>query len=138
MLTIWMGVQQAWAGVGGAAAAPSGAPDLPFWPHLLKVLAVLTGLVGVLLLVQYFWRRIALPMKGGQPLIQVLDTHYLAPKRSLVLVQVWKQRFLLAHTGEGLTLLASLQPRPGDDPEAAPPPSPGAPGPSAEKGEEGS
>jgi flagellar biogenesis protein FliO len=53
-----------------------------------------------------------------QPLIQVLETHYLAPKATLHLVAVGSTRFLVGNAGERLTLLTAL-PVPEEDQEEA-------------------
>ena len=118
----WLGmaVQEA-AGVaanGGAAAAP----DFPFWQHLFRVAAVLGGMLGVLALGLYLWKRSGfLKPQGVSPLIQVLATHYLSPKKALILVAVGQERLLLASAGEQLHLVTSLAPEAAAAPtEAAP------------------
>lgn len=91
---------------GGALSAP--APDVLFWPHLLKVGAVLTGMVGVLLLGLQLMKRFKLAPGGSPPLIRVLATHYVAPKKALLLVAVGREQFLLASAQDRLTLLTAL------------------------------
>jgi len=97
---------------GGVAAATAGAaPEFPFWQHLFRVAAVLSGMLGVLLLGLYLWRRSGfLSRQGVSPLIQVLATHYLAPKKALILVAVGRERLLLASAGDQLHLVTSLSP----------------------------
>ncbi|MBI4795654.1 MAG: flagellar biosynthetic protein FliO [Deltaproteobacteria bacterium] len=95
------------AAAGGVAAAP----EFPFWQHLFRVAAVLGGMLGVLVLGLYLWKRSGfLKPQGVSPLIQVLATHYLAPKKALILVAVGKERLLLASAGEQLHLVTSLAP----------------------------
>jgi flagellar biogenesis protein FliO len=97
----------------GAAAAggPLGAPEFPFWQHFLRVAVVLGGMLGVLVLGLYLWKRSGFfKPQGASPLIQVLATHYLAPKKALILVSVGKERLLLASAGEHLSLVTSLAP----------------------------
>jgi len=96
---------------GGLAGASAAAPEFPFWQHLFRVGAVLTAMLGVLVLGLYLWKRSGfLRPQGVSPLIQVLATHYLAPKKALILVAVGKERLLLASAGDQLQLVTSLSP----------------------------
>ncbi len=96
---------------GGLAAANVAAPEFPFWQHLFRVAAVLSGMLGILLLGLYLWKKSGvLRPKGVSPLIQVLATHYLAPKKALILVAVGKERLLLASAGDQLQLVTPLSP----------------------------
>jgi len=95
----------------GGMAATAAAPEFPFWQHLFRVAAVLSGMLGVLVLGLYLWKRSGfLRPQGVSPLIQVLATHYLAPKKALILVAVGKERLLLASAGDQLQLVTSLSP----------------------------
>ncbi|MDD2902652.1 MAG: flagellar biosynthetic protein FliO [Syntrophales bacterium] len=116
----WLGVA-AQEAAGAAAGSAATAPDFPFWQHLIRVVAVLSGMLGVLILGLYLWKRSgALRSKGVSPLIQVLATHYLAPKKALILVAVGKERLLLASAGEHLHLVTSLAPEAAAAPAATP------------------
>jgi flagellar biogenesis protein FliO len=96
---------------GGAAATAARAPEFPFWHHLFRVAAVLSAMLGVLFLGLYLWKRSGfLRPQGVSPLIKVLATHYLAPKKALILVAVGKERLLLASAGDQLHLVTSLSP----------------------------
>jgi flagellar biogenesis protein FliO len=96
---------------GGVAATGVATPEFPFWQHLFKIAAVLSGMLGVLVLGLYLWKRSGfLRPQGVSPLIQVLATHYLAPKKALILVAVGKERLLLASAGDQLQLVTSLSP----------------------------
>ncbi len=112
-----MGLSQIWAGVPGiigdgttiALASLPGSPEFAFWPYLIKVLIVLSALLGMFLLTAFLWKRgSGLRSGGSSPLIQVLATHYLAPKKTLLLVGVGEERFLLANAGDHLTLITGL------------------------------
>lgn len=117
----WLGIaaqEAAGAAAGGAATAP----EFPFWQHLIRVVAVLSGMLGVLVLGLYLWKRSGfLRPQGASPLIQVLATHYLAPKKALILVEVGQQRLLLASAGDHLDLVTSLTPEAAAAPAATPP-----------------
>jgi flagellar biogenesis protein FliO len=96
---------------GGVAATSAAAQEFPFWQHLFRVAAVLSAMLGVLVLGLYLWKRWGgLRSPGASPLIQVLATHYLAPKKALILVAVGKERLLLASAGDQLQLVSSLSP----------------------------
>lgn len=102
---------------GVAATGGAGTPEFPFWQHLFRVAAVLCAMLGVLILGLHLWKRSGfLRPQGVSPLIQVLATHYLAPKKALILVEVGKERLLLASAGDNLQLVTSLSP----EAEAAP------------------
>jgi len=122
ILGVWGWLSVAAQGVGGAAEATIGpAPDFPFWQHLMRVAAVLSGMLGVLVLGLYLWKRSGVLRAQGasSPLIQVLATHHLAPKKALLLVSVGPDRLLLASCGEQLQLVASLSPETSPVPAAA-------------------
>ncbi|MHB8066996.1 MAG: FliO/MopB family protein [Desulfobaccales bacterium] len=94
---------------GGLAATSAAAQEFPFWQHLLRVGVVLSGMMGLLVLGLYLWKRSGfLRPQGVSPLIQVLATHYLAPKKALILVAVGQERLLLASAGDQLQLVTSL------------------------------
>jgi flagellar biogenesis protein FliO len=105
----WRCWQAALPAAAEAVATP--APDFPFWSHLFRVIAVLSGMLGVLLLGLHFWKKSSFGRTpAGSNLIQVLATHYLAPKKALLLVAVGRERFLLASTSEQLQLVTRLTP----------------------------
>lgn len=108
----WLGIAaQEAAGMAGGGGAM--AQEFPFWQHFFRVAVVLSGMLGVLVLGLYLWKRSGfLKPQGVSPLIQVLATHYLAPKKALILVEVGKERLLLASAGDQLHLVTSLAPEP--------------------------
>ncbi|MFZ5450948.1 MAG: flagellar biosynthetic protein FliO [Thermodesulfobacteriota bacterium] len=117
----WLGVA-AQEAAGAAAGVVVTAPEFPFWQHLVKVVAVLSGMLGLLFLGLHLWKRSGfLRPHGVSPLIQVLATHYLAPKKALILVEVGKERLLLASAGDHLQLIASLAPAAATAPAETPP-----------------
>ncbi len=106
----WLGTA-AQEAAGVVATTGGGAPEFPFWQHLFRVVAVLSGMLGVLVLALYLWKRSGfLRPQRVSPLIQVLATHYLAPKKALILVAVGKERLLLASAGDQLHLVTALSP----------------------------
>ena len=89
--------------------------EVSFWQHVVKVLAVLCGLLGALLLGVHLLKKFRLARLGTQSRLRILETHYLTPKTTLHLVAVGQARFLLGSAGERLTLLTTL---PADKEEA--------------------
>lgn len=117
----WGGLWAAAQDAGGLAAASAAAPEFPFWQHLIRVAAVLSGMLGLLVLGLYLWKRSGfLRPQGVSPLIQVLATHYLAPKKALIIVAVGQERLLLASAGDQLQLVTSLAPEVQAEAPAAP------------------
>lgn len=110
-----------------AEASPSlqllTAPDFPFWQYLLKILIILSAMVGVLLLVLALWKRLAPKYQRHPALIRVLATHYLAPKQALILVAVGQETFLLASSAGNLSVIPLEEGKTWAQPES-PPPSP--------------
>jgi flagellar biogenesis protein FliO len=106
---------------GSAPLQPLGTPDFPFWQHALKILTILSVMVGVMLLTLGLWKRWAPRRQRHPALIQVLATHYLAPKQALILVAVGRETFLLASSAENLNVIPLARPESGMAPETLPP-----------------
>ena len=107
---LWLGnwltdISLAVATKGPESLQPLTAPDFPFWQYLLKILIILSAMVGALLLVLALWKRLAPKYRRHPALIQVLATHYLAPKQALILVAVGRETFLLASSASNLSVI---------------------------------
>jgi flagellar biogenesis protein FliO len=98
------------------------APDFPFWHYSVKILTVLSAMVGVLLLALALWKRWAPKYQRHPALIRVLATHYLAPKQVLILVAVGQETFLLASSASNLNVIPLASEQTGVIPESLPPP----------------
>ena len=123
---LWFGnwltdISLAMATEGPATLQPLTAPDFPFWHYLLKILTILSAMMGVLLLGLSLWKRWAPKCQRRPALIQVLATHYLAPKQALILVAVGKETFLLASSASNLNVVPLAQEITGVVPEPLPP-----------------
>ena len=99
------GIALAMATEGTASLNPLSAPDFPFWQHMVKILAILSAMVGCLLLVLALWKRLSPKYQRHPALIKVLATHYLAPKQTLILVAVGQSTFLLASSASNLSVI---------------------------------
>jgi flagellar biogenesis protein FliO len=100
----------------GGLALPNASNDRPsvLWQMLAAVLVILVlGGVG-LLVIRKLLPRIA--PRGGKRMA-VLETIYLEPRKALHLVRVGEQKFLLAGSREGLTVLAEVTDAIGDEPD---------------------
>jgi flagellar biogenesis protein FliO len=84
------------------AVPPSGPPEIA-WPAIAAV-ALLTGLAT---LVHWWLRRRGLVPTGGNP-IKLVAMRSLGGKRSVAIVEVESQRFLLGLTDETVSCLSSL------------------------------
>jgi len=101
---------------------PMAAPDFPFWHYLVKILAILSAMVGVLLLALFLWKRVVHRYQRHPALIQVLATHYLAPKQALILVAIGEETFLLASSAGSLSVIPLAAGKTGMAPDVLPPP----------------
>jgi flagellar biogenesis protein FliO len=97
------------------------APEFPFWQHLIKILVILSAMVGVLLLVLALWKRWAPKYQRHPALIQVLATHHLAPKQALILVAVGQETFLLASSASNLSVIPLEERKTWEKSESPPP-----------------
>lgn len=90
--------------------------EISFWHSAVKVLAVLSGLLGTFFLGVLFLKRNGAFHRKEPRCIRVLETHRLTPKTTLHLVAVGRARILLGETGERLTLLTALPSRAAEEP----------------------
>jgi hypothetical protein len=98
------------------------APEFPFWHYSIKILIVLSAMVGFLLLALAIWKRWAPKYQRHPALIQVLATHYLAPKQALILVAVGQETFLLASSASNLNVIPLARDESAVMTESLPPP----------------
>lgn len=109
---LWNLVAQVGGKAAGLAPLPEASGSLA--GELFRVLGVLLGLIGLVLLGLQVLRRVKFPSPGGTPLIRVLGSRPLSPRQALWVVAVDRQRFLLASSPERVELLAALPP--GEEP----------------------
>jgi hypothetical protein len=98
------------------------APEFPFWHYSIKILTVLSAMVGLLLLALAIWKRWAPKYQRHPALIRVLATHYLAPKQALILVAVGQETFLLASSASNLNVIPLARDESAVMSESLPPP----------------
>jgi flagellar protein FliO/FliZ len=79
---------------------------------VLQMFASLAVVVGIIYLLYYAsnrWFKGLAMGKGGAGLIRIVETKYLAPKRSLLIVEVAGEYLLLGNSGDGMSLIKKLE-----------------------------
>jgi flagellar protein FliO/FliZ len=92
-----------------AAAQASEGPELA--GSVAQMVGSLVLVIGIILIIYYLAGRfLKLPKGGGTPFryIRVVETRHLAPKKSLVLVEVAGEYLLLSNTGEGVSFIKQV------------------------------
>lgn len=94
-------------GIAGAAGA--GGPDVA--GSIAQTLGSLALVIGIILLLYYLATRfLKLPQGGGaHRYIRVVETRHLAPKKSLLLVEVGGEYLLLSSSGEGVSFIKKVE-----------------------------
>jgi flagellar protein FliO/FliZ len=96
-----------------ALLAPSGAfaadgPSLA--GSVLQTVASLILVIGIILILCYLAGRfLKIPQRSGSGYIRVVETKYLAPKKSLMLVEVGGEYLLLGNSAEGISLIKQVE-----------------------------
>ena len=90
-----------------AAAGASGGPELA--GSLAQMVGSLILVIGIILILYYLAGRF-LKVPQGTPFryIRVVETRHLAPKKSLVLVEVAGEYLLLSNSGDGVSFIKKV------------------------------
>jgi flagellar biogenesis protein FliO len=88
--------------------------DFDFSSYIFKFIGFFSLLVGGIYVLMNFFRKGMLKKGGlgflsGTKVVEVLNTTYLAPKRSLLVVRVNKQVFLLSQSEKGMDFLTEIK-----------------------------
>ncbi len=78
---------------------------------VLQMLAALAVVVGLILLFYYVsnrWLNSGMSVSGTQRYIRLIETRFLAPKKSLFLVEVGGEYLLLGSSAEGLQFIKQV------------------------------
>jgi flagellar protein FliO/FliZ len=92
----------------GANAAGDGGPDIA--GSLAQMVGSLILVIGIILLLYYLAGKFLKVQRSGvSGYIRVVETKHLAPKKSLVLVEVGGEYLLLSSSGEGVTFIKQVE-----------------------------
>ncbi|WP_224983761.1 flagellar biosynthetic protein FliO [Geomonas agri] len=91
-----------------AAHADSGGPDL--LGSLAQMVGSLILVIGIILVLYYLAGKLMkMPQGKSAGYIRVVETRHLAPKKSLMLVEVGGEYLLLSNSGEGVSLIKQVE-----------------------------
>jgi len=93
-----------------AAANASEGGGLDLVGSLAQTAGSLILVIGIILILYYLAGRLMKVPQGGKARhIRVVETRHLAPKKSLLLVEVGGEYLLLSNSGEGITFLKQVE-----------------------------
>ena len=95
-----------------ASAAENPGQQFSFLASLLQMVAALALVIGLILIIWHFSGKLLRGLPAGQHLlskhIRLVETRYLGPKKSLLLVEVGGEYLLLSSSEAGLTLIKQI------------------------------
>lgn len=92
----------------GADAAGGGGPDIA--GSVVQTAGSLILVIGIILVLYYLAGKfLKVQRGGGAGYIRVVETRHLAPKKSLVLVEVGGEYLLLSNSGDGVTFIKQVE-----------------------------
>lgn len=94
-----------------AAEEKAGATGASLTGAFIQMIAALALIVGVIFLAKYLVAKITGVAAGGSVRtgrIRVVETRYLSPKKSLILVEIAGEYLLLASSGDNLTFIKQI------------------------------
>jgi flagellar protein FliO/FliZ len=95
-----------------ASAAESSGQQFSFMASLLQMIAALALVIGLILILWHFSGKLLRGLPAGQHLlskhIRLVETRYLGPKKSLMLVEVGGEYLLLSSSEAGLMFVKQI------------------------------
>lgn len=95
-----------------ASAAESSGQEFSFLASFLQMIAALALVVGLILITWHFSGKLMRGLPIGQQLlskhIRLVETRYLGPKKSLLLVEVSGEYLLLSSSDSGIALIKQI------------------------------
>jgi flagellar protein FliO/FliZ len=94
-----------------ACAEGNTSQDYSFLSSLLQMFAALAIVIGLILLTRHFSGKIFKVLPANRFVskhIRLVETRYIAPKKSLLLVEVGGEYLLLSSSGDNLTLIKQI------------------------------
>lgn len=94
-----------------ACAESTTGQEFSFFSSFLQMLAALAVVIGLILITWHFFNKFTRGAAAGRfaaKNIRVVETRYIAPKKSLILVEVGGEYLLLSCTDDRLTLIKHI------------------------------
>jgi flagellar protein FliO/FliZ len=94
-----------------ACAEGNTSQDFSFLSSLLQMFAALAIVIGLILLTRHFSGKIFKVLPASRFVskhIRLVETRYISPKKSLILVEVGGEYLLLSSSGDNLTLIKQI------------------------------
>jgi len=94
-----------------ACAEGNSSQEFSFLSSLLQMFAALAIVIGLILLTRHFSGKIFKTLPAGRFVakhIRLVETRYISPKKSLLLVEVGGEYLLLSSSGDSLTLIKHI------------------------------
>jgi len=94
-----------------SAVAGEGEGGFSFAASLAQMLGALAVVLGLIYLITHLsrrWLKVGLGHTGRQSYIRVVETRHMAPKKSLLLVEVGGEYLLLSNSSEGISLIKQI------------------------------
>ncbi|HIJ80616.1 MAG TPA: flagellar biosynthetic protein FliO, partial [Desulfuromonadales bacterium] len=95
-----------------ALAASTGSGEYSFMASFVQMIAALAMVVGLILVTWYFSGKLMRGLPTGNPLsgkhIRLIESRYLGPKKSLVLIEVGGEYLLLSSSDNQLRLIKQI------------------------------
>ena len=85
--------------------------EFSFFSSLLQMFAALAIVIGLILLTRHFSGKILKGLPAGRFVskhIRLVETRYISPKKSLLLVEVGGEYLLLSSAGDNLSLIKQI------------------------------
>jgi flagellar protein FliO/FliZ len=85
--------------------------EFSFFSSLLQMFAALAIVIGLILIARHFSGKLFKTLPASRFVskhIRLVETRYISPKKSLLLVEVGGEYLLLSNSGDGLTLIKQI------------------------------
>lgn len=85
--------------------------EFSFLSSLLQMFAALAIVIGLILITRHFSGKLFKGLPAGRFVskhIRLVETRYISPKKSLILVEVGGEYLLLSNSGDNLTLVKKI------------------------------
>jgi flagellar protein FliO/FliZ len=94
-----------------ACAETNNSQEFSFLSSLFQMIAALAIVVGLILITRHFSGKLFKGLPAGRFAsrhIRLIETRYIAPKKSLILIEVGGEYLLLSSSGDNLTLIKQI------------------------------